>query len=185
MPLSVIIMPPGSKQEAPSPVAAKAFDIVGIGADVAETLSSIAQVPALPDTIAYADILAELIGSAFNGDTFIGYPEVDGTPIAGAPFMVTIGQDVLVTAVEALGISATKFGLTLGGGLVGGPQGAFIGYEIGNAADAVSSFASAAYDFARLTGAVPNAVSFAMYFDESAPTKLPYRSLQMGNRDLQ
>ena len=162
MPLSVIILPPGSKLEAPYPNVAKGFDIVGIGTDVAEATSALFNFPILPDTLAYVDIGAELIASIANGDSFIGYPEAEG-----APYMVVVGQDVWLTALEAGGVTLAKEALFVGGTAVGGLPGAVVGYVAGNFLDAGTSAASAVYDLGRLQGAFPNVVSFAIYFDSN------------------
>jgi hypothetical protein len=166
VPVSIIILPPRSRMDAPAPLLARTLDIIGIGNDVAEASSAIFMVPALPDTMAFLDIAVEFAATLSSGDTFVGRPH------ESAPMMAVVGQDVWWTAFEAAGVFVAKEGLIAGGIATGELPVALTAYLAGNVIDAGTSATSAVYDIGRLTGAIPNVVSFGIYFDESSGTRI-------------
>jgi hypothetical protein len=149
-PMALIIMPEGSQSTLPRPDWAKrlgtGLGIAGFAFDVGEMLTIFDVLPGDEDAVALADIGVTYLSSALGGDSYILE-----RPDKSLPYMVTINQDVMVTAGDA-GIAGL---VKIAGTGVSGP----IGYLIGEGTDVVTTGVSVVYDGSRVFGNMNNYVS--------------------------
>lgn len=146
----VIIMPPGSKSTLQRPNWSRrlgiGFGIAGFMFDLGEMATIFDLLPGDEDAAALADVGVTYLSSAFGGDSYLFE-----RPDSSLPYMVTINQDVIVTAGDA-GIAILG---KLGASAVAGP----VGYLVGEGTDVVTTGASLVYDGNRVFGDLKNYVS--------------------------
>jgi hypothetical protein len=73
--------------------------------------------------------------------------------------MVSVNQDVLVTAGDAFIALGGKTSGALIGSATGTPAGAAVGYGIGLGTDVITTGASLVYDYNRVFGSTPNYIT--------------------------
>jgi len=115
-------------------------------------LVEIAAPPGVDQIPAWADLFIATESSVLQGETYWG------RPYPGAPEMLVLGQDPVVTTTDTIigGVS------TLVGLLGGAPtEGASI--VAGKAIDTLTSSFSALHDFGRLTGKIPTEGAIGIY----------------------
>ena len=146
----VIIMPEGSQSTLQRPSWAKrlgmGLGIAGFLFDVGEMATIFDVLPGDEDAAALADVGVTYLSSAFGGDSYL-----IERPDSSLPYMVTVNQDVIVTAGDA-GIAGL---VKIAGAGTTGP----IGYLVGEGTDVVTTGASLVYDGSRVFGNVQNHVS--------------------------
>jgi RHS repeat-associated protein len=158
--LIVIIMPPGSTSYAPRSNFAQRLGInLGIAGflfDVGELVGIFIPQIGGEDAAAFSDVAVTYASSAFSGQSY-----VFEQPHPDVPRMLSVNQDVLVTAGDAIGALAAKgvFGILTGGG----------GIVAGKGVDVVTTGASAVYDYNRVFGSTPNYITagISVEFDDT------------------
>jgi hypothetical protein len=149
-----IVMPPGSNPALPRPAFFQrlgvSLSIVGFVFDIGELIQIFT--PGWDEeTTAAWDVGVTYLSGVFYGTNYLFE-----RPHPDLPPMVTLNQDVLVTAAD-LGIAAgAKYVIGPGvGGAVGNAPGAGAGYIAGLGVDVVTTGFSAYYDYNRTLGDWP------------------------------
>jgi hypothetical protein len=173
IPTEIIAFPLGTSHVIQANINKTYADIlsrIGFGADVAELISMIPQVPGIPDAVAVFDIAVTTGASYYSGETYL-YQQ----PHPTLPPMTVIGQDVIFTSADAVGAALAKVVLPILGtgigssvSIPGGVMGVAAGYVGGQAVDVVATVASVVYDGARLAG-MPTYFSYGILWDPRGP----------------
>jgi hypothetical protein len=145
----IVVMPPGSNPNMPRPEWAQrlgmAMGIAGFLMDVGEMIGIF--VPGFEeDVTALWDVGVTYASSLLSGQSYLFE-----TPHPDVPSMISVNQDVLVTAGDAF--------IALGGKTAGAVAGGPIGYGVGLGTDFVTTGASLVYDYNRVWGTTPNYVT--------------------------
>ena len=146
----LIVMPRGSNPTMSRPEWAKRL---GMGLSIAAFFFDIGEMVGIfipeiggEDIAALGDVAVTYAATLLSGQSyFLEQPNPD------VPIMISVNQDVLVTAGDA----GVALGAKVVGGIVAGPA----GYAAGLGTDVVTTGASLVYDYNRVFGSLPNYVT--------------------------
>ncbi|MDT8306747.1 MAG: RHS repeat-associated core domain-containing protein, partial [Anaerolineae bacterium] len=171
--LEIIIMPPHSDPPPINENLAKSLGYVNAGVDLAEAGTSIvgllgcAPARGLQVVLSGVDIGLAGMASYYDGETGLV------TLHPSLPEIYMLGQDPIFTAAEAGLVVVAQNILLAAGTATGTVPGVVGGYVAGQGVDIATSLGSAVHDVARAEGVIPTWFAIGMYWDSTAPTRIP------------